>query len=109
MKVLIDTNCLKTIEGDILLHLQDAGYRLVVKEVGLKVHVIQKVDTNTSRSSSMEASYSDGVVGFEDVDDDVAKQDEMAAIDKKGNDMEVEEGADKAVKNPSNFKINHDS
>ena len=34
MKVLIDTDILRTINGEIVMSIEDSGYRIVIKEVG---------------------------------------------------------------------------
>jgi len=74
MKVLIDTGVFKSIEGDVLLTIGDAGYRVQVKEVGTVVQVCQSPFRPTETSDS-----NGDVVGFEDLDNEVACKDNMAA------------------------------
>ncbi|KAJ8435485.1 hypothetical protein Cgig2_033224 [Carnegiea gigantea] len=109
MKVLIDTYCLtKQLKEMYYSILRMLAMNWWLKEVGSGVPVIQKVHA-AARSSSMEASDSnEGVVGFEEADDEVPTQDEMAATYQKGTDMGAEKGADKAVEKPPNIKTSFD-
>ena len=80
MKVLIDTGILTSIEGDVILHLEDQGYRIKVKEVG-PVFQVGQAPLVSSPSPSAEAMDSNnGVVGFEDLEDDVACGDNWDAV-----------------------------
>ena len=75
MKVLIVTNVLRTIHCDLILNIEDLGYRILIREIGPVLQTIQTVQTSPS-SPSMEAMDSnEGVLGFEDIEDEVASAD----------------------------------
>jgi len=70
MKVLIDTGIFNSIEGDVILHLEDSGYRLKVKEVGPVFQVGQSPLVSSPSPSAEAMDSNNGVVGFEDLEDD---------------------------------------
>jgi len=76
MKVLIDTDILGTIEGDLVLTLEDSGYRVKIKEAGSVIQVCQSPHVTPSAAHSEDAN--EGVVGFEDLDDEVDGRDKLS-------------------------------
>ena len=75
MKVLIVTDVLRTIHCDLILNIEDLGYRILIREIGPVLQTIQTGQTSPS-SPSMEAMDSnEGVLGFEDIEDEVASVD----------------------------------
>jgi len=93
MKVLIVTDILRTIHCDLILNIEDLGYRILIREISQAVQAIQTVQTSPS-SQSMEAMDSNnGVLGFEDIEDDVAfadmAQDDSRRLDTVATEDEV--------------------
>ncbi|KAJ8442616.1 hypothetical protein Cgig2_008392 [Carnegiea gigantea] len=80
-----------TIDGDLIISLEDAGYRIKVKEIGSAIQVIQTTDTLATAPSMEAMDSSDGVVGFKGIEDDVAAADDVACSDLRRNDMVVAE------------------
>ena len=80
MKVLIVTNIFHTIEQEIILSLEDAGYRLMIKELGYAFQLQTKGRTSVKAPSLEAMNSNDGVVGFEDLDDDVATANDVAYV-----------------------------
>ncbi|KAJ8447813.1 LOW QUALITY PROTEIN: hypothetical protein Cgig2_015176 [Carnegiea gigantea] len=77
------------------------GYRIKVKEIGSAIQLIQTTDTLATTPPSMEAMDSnDGVVGFEDIEDDVASADDAACSDLRRNDTVVAEQDGELLKEP---------
>ena len=75
MKLFIITDILRTIHCDLILNIEDLGYRILIREIGPAIQAIQTIPTSPS-SPSMEAMDSnEGVLGFEDIEDDVASAD----------------------------------
>lgn len=52
MKVLVVTDRLHSIQGDLILQLEDSGYSISIKEVGPSMHITQNV-LSKSKSSSI--------------------------------------------------------
>jgi len=77
MKVLIDTDRFYTIEAYVILSIEDSGYRLKMKEVGPSVQVLQPAHIPCSSPLAEAMDSSHRVVGFEDLDDEVALEDDM--------------------------------
>ena len=78
MKVLIVTNNFRTIEGKILLSLEDAGYRIMIKELGPTIQVLGNGPTLENPPSIEAIGSNDGVVGFGDLEDVVAFENDVA-------------------------------
>jgi len=96
MKVLIDTDILKTINGEIVMSIEGSGYRIVIKEVGSIVQVIQKVHTtSTSSKEAMDSNH-------EEKDDDLASDDDVACSELRRNDKMARTTEEEAVQETLN-------
>ncbi|KAJ8425772.1 hypothetical protein Cgig2_014886 [Carnegiea gigantea] len=91
LMVLIDTDILRTINGEIVMSIKDSSYRIVIKEVGSTAQVIQKV--HTTSNSSMEAMDSN----HEEKDDDLALDDDLACSELRRNDKMARTTEEEAV------------
>jgi len=106
MKVLIDTGIFNTIEGEVLLQIENLGFKIKVREVGSFIKVTHKVHAST-RASPMEVTDSnDGVVGFVDIDDEEAAKDEFHSNDHRDDVLVAEEEANGSVEKSPNFEFN---
>ena len=63
IKALINAKCLKATEGEILLHIEDVGYGLVVEEVNSNIQIIQKAHTTIKLASMGAFDSNEGMVG----------------------------------------------
>lgn len=79
MKILIDTDIFNTIDGEMILSLDAWGHRIHVKEVGSISQVIfgSRRSPRHAPIDCREASID--VPGFEDLQDDMGKDHDMAA------------------------------
>ncbi|KAJ8423433.1 hypothetical protein Cgig2_010127 [Carnegiea gigantea] len=87
MKVLIVTDIFRTIEGEILLSLEDAGYRIMIKELGPAIQVLSNGPMPTNPPSMEAMGSNDGVVGFEDLEDVVASENDVTYADLRRNSV----------------------
>ena len=69
MKVLIATDILHTIHCDVILHIEDLGFRVLVKEIGLATQASLVVQSSKSPSTLEAMDSNGGVLDFEDIDD----------------------------------------
>jgi len=70
MKMLIATKFFGQIEEEILLQIEDAGYRVIVREVGSVLSTVHQFQSIPHPSPAGIKVSSSGVPGFEDVNDD---------------------------------------
>jgi len=69
MTILIQTDILRRIEDEIIFHIEDLGFRIVVKELSLVSPVLQKAHNLYFHVQHDEdAASNEGVPGFEDVE-----------------------------------------
>jgi len=64
-------------EADVILSIEDSRYRLKIKTVGPSVQVIQPAHIPCSSPLAKAMDSNHGVVGFEDLDDEVALEDDV--------------------------------
>ncbi|KAJ8450691.1 hypothetical protein Cgig2_021163 [Carnegiea gigantea] len=106
MKVLIDTDRFHTIEADVILSIKDSGYRLKIKEVGLSVQVIQPahIPCSSPLAEAMDSNHE--VVGFKDLDDEVALEDDVECSNWRRDVIANAELVGKEVNETSKIPIN---
>lgn len=85
MKVLIDTDCFNTIDGDLVLYLEDLGHRVKIKE--LASYGIYGAIPHPNSSPLVVNDSEEGVEGATVDDDDKVKDDELATMDRGDADM----------------------
>jgi len=68
MTMLIQTNILRRIEDEIIFHIEDLGFRIVVKELSLVSPVLLKAHNFFHVQQDEDAASNEGVPGFEDVE-----------------------------------------
>ena len=91
MKIIVETDRMHSIKGDIILTIEDLGFRIVVKEVGPAIQVIQKIQPRSTHP--LEATDSnDGVLGFEDIEDEVLSGADMAINDRINEEVDLVHG-----------------
>jgi len=77
MGVLIDTDRFDIIDADLILTIDDSGYRIKIKEAGPTVQVLQENKVPGSYSPMADRDSNHGVVGFGDLDNEVALGDDV--------------------------------
>lgn len=105
MKVLIETDRFHTIEADVILSIEDSGYRLKIKEVGSSPQVIQpaRIPCSSPLAEALDSNH--GVVGFEDLDDEVALEDDVEYSDWRRDVIVNAKRVGKEVNETSKFKL----
>ncbi|KAJ8429155.1 LOW QUALITY PROTEIN: hypothetical protein Cgig2_010021 [Carnegiea gigantea] len=71
MKVLIVIDILCTSQCDLILNIEDLGYRVLIKDIDSAIQAIQTVQTSPSSPSVEAMDSNEGILGFEDIKDDM--------------------------------------
>ena len=70
MRMLIETDVLLFIEKEIILRIEELGYKVIIREVGSVSQIIQQVQ-QVSISQAEDTDSNKDVIGFEDIEDNM--------------------------------------
>jgi len=100
MKVLIETDRFNTIDADVILSIDDSGYRIKIKGIGSAIQLVQATQLQGSSPPTGDRNANHGVLGFEDLDDEVGRADYVEFSNWKGEAIVENEKARDVVIEP---------
>lgn len=102
MKVRIVTDIFRRIDEELLLTLEDGGYRVWIKEVGSTTLIPCSLAVETIDSN-------DEVLGFEDIEDDMAVDNEVAQSDLRKTGPVIDDQDGEAIQKTPGLHFNSNS
>ena len=108
MRMLVETDILFFIENDFVLTIEELGYRVVVREIGSVSQVLQQAKQIETHHAE-DTDSTKGVLGFEDIEENVNPQDGNGSEDQRfpvclDEDMDGNNQPADQVNSNSNFK-----